>query len=193
VALRPEFRQILNSNSDRKLLRQQLIAARDALERRDDNEVALRQRVRDWLERAEVRAVGFFWPIRGEPDLRGVIGQWLADDARRVAALPVVAGNVLEFHSWSPDAPVRAGEFGIPVPARGRPMQPDCLLIPCVGFDERRFRLGYGGGYYDRTLAQMVPWPLSVGIAFEVSRVATIAPREHDLALDVVITDAATY
>lgn len=189
----PEFRQILNSNSDRKLLRQQLIAARDALQRRDDNEEALRQRARDWLERAEVCAVGFFWPIRGEPDLRNVIGQWLEDDVRRVAALPVVAGNVLEFHSWTPDAPVRAGEFGIPVPARGRPMQPDCLLIPCVGFDERRFRLGYGGGYYDRTLAHMVPWPLSVGIAFEVSRVATIEPREHDLALDAVITDSATY
>jgi 5,10-methenyltetrahydrofolate synthetase len=183
----------MDSDSDRNSQRQQLIAARAAMPRRDDCEALLRRQVTEWLLRAEVHAVAFFWPIRGEPDLRGPIGQWLADDARRGAALPVVVGNLLEFHSWTPDAPVRAGEFGIPVPARGRRMQPDCLLIPCVGFDERRFRLGYGGGYYDRTIAQMVPWPFRVGIAFEVSRVATIAPRKHDLVLDAVITETATY
>jgi len=107
--------------------------------------------------------------------------------------LPVVAGDVLNFHAWVRDAPMRAADFGIPVPARGRPVQPDCLLIPCVGFDARRFRLGYGGGYYDRTLAQTVPWPLCVGVAFDSARVETIEPQPHDIALDAVITDAAIY
>lgn len=183
----------MDSTSARHQVRAQLIAARAAMPHRPEAEAALQRQVTQWLQRAEVRAVGFYWPIRNEPDLRGVMGEWLLAEARHVAALPVVVGRLLEFHAWTPEAPVRAGEFGIPVPARGRPVQPDCLLVPCVGFDEHRFRLGYGGGYYDRTVAQMVPWPLSVGIAFEVSRIATIAPRDHDLALDAVITEAAVY
>lgn len=88
---------------------------------------------------------------------------------------------------------MQAGAHGIPVPAHGRLVQPDCLLIPCVGFDEARFRLGYGGGYYDRTFATLVPWPLAVGIAFEGTRVASIDPLPHDMQLDVVLTDAAQY
>ena len=88
---------------------------------------------------------------------------------------------------------MRAGHSGIPVPAQGRAVQPECLLIPCLGFDDKRFRLGYGGGYYDRTLAALVPFPLAVGIAFEATRLASIDPQPHDLRMDVVITDAAVY
>jgi 5,10-methenyltetrahydrofolate synthetase len=88
---------------------------------------------------------------------------------------------------------MRAGAYGIPVPAHGRSVQPDCLLVPCVGFDRARYRLGYGGGFYDRTLADLVPWPLTVGIAFEATRVESIGPASHDIQLDVVLTDAAEY
>jgi 5,10-methenyltetrahydrofolate synthetase len=88
---------------------------------------------------------------------------------------------------------MRAAEFNIPVPAHGRPVQPDALLIPCVGFDAQRYRLGYGGGYYDRTLAQTVPWPLCVGIAFESGRLETIDRQPHDMQLDVVITDTGIF
>jgi 5,10-methenyltetrahydrofolate synthetase len=183
----------LETDQRRKLQREHLIATRARIGDREARERALRGHVTEWLTRAEVRAVGFYWPIRGEPDLRGAIADWLEAGERRVAALPVVAGDVLSFHAWVRDAPMRAAEFGIPVPARGRPVQPDCLLIPCVGFDARRFRLGYGGGYYDRTLAQSVPWPLCVGVAFEATRVETIEPQPHDIALDAVITDAAIY
>ncbi len=157
---------------------------------RDAREQALQRHVAQWLAHADTRALAFFWPIRGEPDLRDVIAEWLEADSHRVAALPVVKGRILEFHGWSRDAPLRAAEFGIPVPARGRPVQPDALLIPCVGFDANRYRLGYGGGYYDRTLASTVPWPLSVGIAFESGRVESVDPQAHDIRLDVVITDA---
>ena len=71
------------------------------------------------------RALGFYWPIRSEPDLRGVVADWLEAGPHRVAALPVVSGDVLSFHAWTRDAPMRAAEFGIPVPAHGRPVQPD--------------------------------------------------------------------
>jgi 5,10-methenyltetrahydrofolate synthetase len=183
----------LNNGVDRKLQRTHLLEARAALVDREGLEAALQRRVTDWLHRADVHALGFYFPIHGEPDLRQVIAHWLAFDERRVAGLPVIVGRTLEFRAWTVDAPMQAGNFGIPIPAQGRAVQPACLLVPCVGFDDKRFRLGYGGGYYDRTLAALVPFPLVVGIAFEASRLASIHPQPHDLKMDVVITDAAVY
>lgn len=181
----------------RKLQRTRLIDLRKSLVDRGAVEAALQRRVAEWLQQADVHSVGFYFPVRGEPDLRAVIAQWLEQDARRIAALPVISGpangQALEFHAWTADSPMQASAFGIPVPAQGRLVQPECLLIPCVGFDEKRFRLGYGGGYYDRTLANVVPWPLAVGIAFDAARLDSIDPQPHDVQLDVVITDAAQY
>jgi 5,10-methenyltetrahydrofolate synthetase len=183
----------LDSAAARKLQRERALALRNDLSDRAGKEGSLRDRVARWLASAEVHAVGFYWPVRGEPDLRLTLTEWLAGDARRIAALPCVDGETLAFHQWHPDGAMRAGEFGIPVPAHGRVVQPDCLLIPCVAFDNARFRLGYGGGFYDRTYATLVPWPLSVGIAFDATRVDTIDPEPHDMQLDVVLTDAAQY
>jgi 5-formyltetrahydrofolate cyclo-ligase len=159
---------------------------------REACEQALRHRVAEWLSHSDTRSLAFFWPIRGEPDLRDVVADWLEATSHRVAALPVIEGRLLTFHAWTRDGPMRAAEFGIPVPAHGRPVQPDTLLIPCVGFDRQRYRIGYGGGYYDRTLVQTVPWPLCVGIAFECGRVESVEPRPHDMKLDVVITEDVT-
>jgi 5,10-methenyltetrahydrofolate synthetase len=183
----------LDSADARKLQRERALALRNDLADRGAKEAALRDRVARWLASAEVHAVGFFWPVRGEPDLRNTLAQWLEADARRVAALPRIEGATLEFHQWHPEGAMQAGQFGIPVPAHGRVVQPDCLLIPCVAFDGARFRLGYGGGFYDRTYATLVPWPLSVGIAFDATRVDTIDPQPHDMQLDVVLTDAGQY
>jgi 5,10-methenyltetrahydrofolate synthetase len=88
---------------------------------------------------------------------------------------------------------MRIAEFGIAVPAHGRPVQPECLLIPCVGFDVDRHRLGYGAGFYDRTLTTLQPRPRAIGIAFDPARVPSIEPHDGDRALDLVITDAAIY
>ncbi len=183
----------MENDPTRKLQRERLLAARAELPDRAAREQALQARVVRWLSHSDTRALAFFWPIRGEPDLRGVIAAWLDAGSHRVASLPVVDGDVLAFHAWTRDAPMQAGPFGIPVPARGRPVQPDALLIPCVGFDRQRYRLGYGGGYYDRTLVQTVPWPLAVGIAYECGRLDSIEPRAHDIQLDAVITDAGVF
>jgi 5,10-methenyltetrahydrofolate synthetase len=183
----------LDSADARKLQREQAIALRRGLADRAGREAALRARVADWLTTAGMHAVGFYWPVRGEPDLRDTIAEWLTADANRVAALPRIAGDMLEFRQWHRDALMQAGAFGIPVPAHGRVVHPDCLLIPCVGFDAARFRLGYGGGFYDRTYATLVPWPFAVGIAFEATRFDSIDPQPHDMQLDVVLTDAAQY
>ncbi len=183
----------MDQQAGRKLQRTRLLGMRAALDDRDQLEAALQRRVADWLHRASVNSLGFYFPIRGEPDLRTVIGTWLTSDTRHVAALPVINGQTLRFHAWTSNSPMRAGDFGIPVPAQGRVVQPECLLIPCVGFDEHRFRVGFGGGYYDRTLTELVPFPLVVGVAFEASRIASIDPQPHDVKMDVVITDAAVY
>lgn len=183
----------MENDEHRKLQRERLLAARAALADRAGCEQALCRHVAQWLAQADARAVAFFWPIRGEPDLRGVVADWLEAANHRVAALPVTAGDILEFHAWTRDAPMQAGRFGIPVPARGRPVQPDALLVPCVAVDATRARLGYGGGFYDRTMAQLVPWPLAVGVTFDCGRVESIAPRPHDLRLDAVITESGVY
>ncbi|MGZ9074658.1 MAG: 5-formyltetrahydrofolate cyclo-ligase [Burkholderiaceae bacterium] len=183
----------LDQQAGRKLQRAQLLEMRAALGHRQKLEAALQQRVADWLLSAGVHALGFYFPIRGEPDLRTVVSTWLASDTRHVAALPVIVARTLQFHAWTSDAPMQTSAFGIPVPAQGRVVQPECLLIPCVGFDQHRFRIGFGGGYYDRTLAELVPFPLVVGIAFEASRLASIDPQPHDVRMDVIITDAAVY
>lgn len=183
----------MDKQAERKLQRARLIETRNALADRARLVAALQQRVAEWLRQADMHTVGFYFPVRGEADLRGAMSQWLALDARRAAALPVIQGKMLEFHAWTADSPMQAGDFGIPVPAHGRLVQPECLLIPCVGFDEQRFRLGYGGGYYDRTLENLVPWPFTVGVAFDATKVESIDPQPHDVKLDVVITDAAQY
>ncbi|MEO8186429.1 MAG: 5-formyltetrahydrofolate cyclo-ligase [Burkholderiaceae bacterium] len=183
----------MDSRAHKKLQRAHLIETRAALVDREQLETALRRRVADWLHQAGVHTVGFYFPIRGEPDLREVMAAWLALDPSRVAALPVIDGKVLAFHTWTTDSPMRAGDFGIPVPAQGRAVQPECLIIPCLGFDAKRFRLGYGGGYYDRTLVSLIPFPLVVGIAFDAARLQTIDPQPHDVKMDVVITDTAVY
>ncbi len=183
----------LENDPQRKLQRELLLASRAAMTERDVNEQALRMNVADWLTQANPRALAFFWPIRAEPDLRDVVADWLEAGTHRVAALPAVSGPILNFIGWTRHASMRAAEFNIPVPAHGRPVQPDALLIPCVGFDAQRYRLGYGGGYYDRTLAQTVPWPLCVGIAFECGRLESIDRQPHDMQLDVVITDTGIF
>ena len=83
------------------------------------------------------------------------------------------------------------GVWNIPIPGRREVLNPDALIVPLVGFDPRRFRLGYGGGYYDRTIAAAARRPHCVGLGFEEARLASISPQPHDIAMDVIVTDGA--
>jgi 5,10-methenyltetrahydrofolate synthetase len=130
--------------------------------------------------------------LRGEPDLR----PWLASllEAGLTCALPVVLekGAPLRFRAWRPGCAMEKGFWGIPVPASAAPVTPDILLAPVVGFDAANYRLGYGGGYFDRTLEQMRGQARSchaIGVGYEMARLETIHPLAHDIALDTVITD----
>lgn len=180
----------IQPDSERAGLRARLLAARAALADREVRERALVARVGRWLRTMPVVRLAFFWPVRGEPDLTPVIREWLAESAGRTAALPVVAGEVLEFAAWTPRTPMQPGAYGIPVPATVRRVVPQLLLIPCVGIDNQRYRLGYGGGFYDRTAAAFALRPVLVGVGFDCGRIASIDPQPHDVRLDLAITES---
>jgi 5-formyltetrahydrofolate cyclo-ligase len=158
---------------------------------------ALSRRMLDTLKRHEPACVGFYWPLPGEFDARAAIAIWLALGAHRQASLPVVTnrGEALQFRTWAPDTPMKVGHHRIPEPATEVVVTPDLLFVPCVGFDIEGYRLGYGGGYYDRTLAAWpgATRPVTVGIACEACRTDALQHEAHDIPLDLIITEAACY
>ncbi len=139
------------------------------------------------------RVVAFCWPIKHEPDVRGVLTPWVERGA--MAALPVVVaeGSPLAFRVWTAETPLEADRYGIPTPAEGAFVLPDLILLPLNGFDGDGFRLGYGGGYFDRTLAALSPRPLAVGVGFEINRLETIRPESHDQRLDWIVTEVGAF
>lgn len=174
-------------------LRRRLINAREALAA--DAHVRLSAAVAQHLEallaRLAPHVLGFCWPYRAEFDARALVGRWLAGDAARRAALPVVGarGAPMAWRAWNPDSELARDVHGIPYPAAGAVLHPDVVLVPCNGFDARGTRLGYGAGYFDRTLASMQPAPLAVGVAFELARVPDLHPQAHDVAMDWLVTE----
>ncbi len=135
-------------------------------------------------------AVGFCWPVKHEPDVRDALAAWRQAGCH--AALPVVvAENMpLAFRHWHPDAELVPDRYGIPTPTQGEWMTPEVLLLPLNAFDAAGYRLGYGGGYFDRTLAAAAPRPLAVGVGFEMNRVDSIRPEAHDQRLDWIVSEA---
>jgi 5-formyltetrahydrofolate cyclo-ligase len=133
--------------------------------------------------------IGFYWPFQGEIDLRPLIQSFLTVGAR--AALPVVVekGKPLEFWSWHPKMKLERGIWNIPIPCERNPVQPTILLVPLVGFDAKGYRLGHGGGYYDRTLSSLAKKPLCIGVGYELGRLETIHPQSHDIPMDTIVNE----
>lgn len=134
-----------------------------------------------------------YWPFKGEFDPRFAMRAWRMAGAR--TALPVVVqkGQPLQFRDWWPGMPTSPGVYDLPVPVDGAVVTPQWALIPPIGFDAMGYRLGYGGGYYDRTLAALAPQLLKIGVAFALSRIDSIAPQPHDIAMDFIVTQEAWY
>lgn len=175
----------------RRATRDELIAARIAAPRshRQHWQDAITARLRAMLPELVRRVVGFYWPFKGEYDPRPLVREIVAAGGR--VALPVVVEKAkpLQFREWRPGAAMVPGVWNIPVPADGEPVIPDALLAAVVGFDAARFRLGYGGGYYDRTIAALRLRPLTIGVGFELGRLATIHPQPHDVVMDMIVTE----
>lgn len=175
----------------RKAERQRLIGERLAMSA--DQRLASSKKIAERAGRAigkiGGKVVSFYWPFRGEPDLR----EWMVNvlvGAGRVA-LPVVVekGKPLEFRLWAPGEPLERGVWDILVPSRGSAVLPDVVIAPVVGFDSENYRLGYGGGFFDRTLAAALKKPVVVGVGYAQSRITSIYPQPHDIAMDVIVTD----
>ena len=133
--------------------------------------------------------VGFYWPFQGEFDPRPFVTDLRGRGVRTVLPAVVAQGQPLEFREWWPGVAMSNGVYDLPVPDGTCVLTPDALLIPALGVGSQGDRLGYGGGYFDRTLAALHPKPLAVGLAFELSRIATIAPQPHDVLMDFIVTE----
>jgi 5-formyltetrahydrofolate cyclo-ligase len=184
----------------RRETRAKLLGRRVALRRAERERIGaivtalLAERVpelRPGSESHRASCIGFCWPFKGEVDFRGFVGEAIEGGA--TAALPVVVerAHPLEFWSWQPRMKLQRGIWGIPVPVPGerRIARPSVLLVPLIGFDPAGYRLGYGGGYFDRTLAVTAPKPLTIGIGYELGRLETIHPQPHDIPMDAIVTE----
>jgi 5-formyltetrahydrofolate cyclo-ligase len=151
---------------------------------------AVERYVREILGRMKPQTIGFYLPFKHEIDARPLVRELL--EKGWSAGLPVVIDKKgpLEFRAWRHGILMTPGVYDIPVPAERKIVKPSVLLVPLVGFDGANYRLGYGGGYYDRTIAAMLPRPTTIGMGFELSRLETIYPQTHDLPLDVVVTES---
>lgn len=179
----------------RKARRAELLARRLAVapaQRRQWND-AITQWLLAGFPLLQWMVVGSYWPFQGEFDPRYALRRWRESGAR--AALPEVTqkGMPLQFRAWWPGVPMISGVFGLPVPQATALLRPQALLIPPLGFDAHGYRLGYGGGYFDRTLAALDPQPLKIGVAFELSRMETIHPQPHDVPMDFIVTEAGIH
>ena len=179
----------------RRAERERLIAARTALtpEMLD----SWRRRMDGFLERsfpglARCR-LAFCWPIKGEYDARHLARTLRERGA--LTALPVVVApkTPLKFREWHPGVRLEKGPLDIPFPVGSRPVEPDAVLLPMNGWDRQGYRLGYGAGFFDRTLASLAKKPLVIGVSYELAKLDTIHPQSWDLPMDYVVTERGVY
>jgi 5-formyltetrahydrofolate cyclo-ligase len=151
----------------------------------------IEQRLRLLLQDRPGIILGVYWPFQAEFDPRPLI-DWLIATGSAVA-LPAVVDKKgpLEYRAWRPGEALVDGVWNIPIPEKREIVVPQAVLAPLVGVDRDCYRLGYGGGYFDRTLAALSPRPLAIGVGFELSQLETIHPQDFDIPMDVIVTEAS--
>ena len=171
-------------------MRKGLLAARLAVPepQRRAWDTAIAGHLLAWCAAEKIAALGVFWALPGEPELAP------AYTALAAAGVPLALPVVLEKHAplvfaeWTPGEAMLRDKMGVAVPARRRIIDcPPAILVPCLGFNAERLRLGYGGGFYDRTLAQ-APRPATLGVAYACQAVV-FGGDAHDIALDAMLTE----
>ena len=208
--------KMTSSANDKKTLRQRLVQERLHLPDRLERIARLQQVMRMWLMDRQDAVVGAYWPIKGEFDPLPALYRWQEDavlgssihtledaavkqnlnllnpsDQQRRIGLPVVnkEHKTLIFYSWYPGCPMETDAYDIPKPKDTAIVVPTLLFVPCVGYAPGGYRLGYGGGFYDRTLASLQPKPFTVGLGFTSGYVDDFEPEAHDLPLDAILND----
>lgn len=180
----------------RKNLRRELLARRQAVteERLQAWRLAMDRHLQLGFPGLAKGVVAFCWPIKNEYDARHLMRRLRAQGA--TAALPVVLApkTPLIFREWHPGAEMELGKLDIPCPKAGAELVPDTVLLPMNGFDREGYRLGYGGGFFDRTLEALQDRkPAVIGVAFELAAIETIRPQPWDAPADYVVTERGVY
>lgn len=191
---------MMNSLSN---LRKSLLAKRQTLALDTKRTMFFHQNIANLLHSPKyqhVKSIAFYWPIRGEPDIKVPLLEWLNQDTTRTIALPVTQKDqALNFFEWNPSTQMAPGLYDIMEPQNSKSVLPELIFTPCLGWqaiDGKLWRLGYGGGYYDRTMAHLHSinqTPNLVGISFAELEVKTNEwqAQAHDMPLDAIITESA--
>jgi 5-formyltetrahydrofolate cyclo-ligase len=199
----------------RKALIEERLNLPDRLQRAD----LLQRVMRIWLFGRTDEVIGAYWPIKGEFDPLPALYRWqedailnessqsesglrqepraqlatesIASRSPRKIGLPVVdkVHKTLTFHAWYPGCPMEEDAYGIPKPKNTEVIVPTLLFVPCVGYGPGGYRLGYGGGFYDRTLATLQPRPVTVGLGYTNGWLPDFEPEAHDIPLDALLND----
>ncbi len=181
-----------DSAAFRSVVRREKIAARLALPQAEHARASalIEASLEAMLSSRPAQVIAFCWPLRGEFDCRPLVERLLRRGWR--AAQPVVMAPAMPmvFRPWTPAATMTTDRHGIPIPAGSDTLAPDVVLLPLVAFDAQGYRIGYGGGYFDRTLATLSPKPYAIGVGFELARVDSVFPAAHDIRLDAIVTEA---
>jgi 5-formyltetrahydrofolate cyclo-ligase len=179
-------------NGWRREQRAILLALRQAmpLDERQRAAEIIALKLDDIIATRGIATIGLYWPIKQEINLLA----WAHELARRGdvdLCLPVVVTPKapLEYWRWTQGEALARGIWNIPVPAQRDVVLPDLMLAPVVGFDRANYRLGYGGGYFDRTLASLRQRPAVIGVGYAFSSLDTIFPQPHDIPMDAVLTE----
>ena len=179
----------------RKAERQRLITARTALDTQTLEQ--FRQRIDAHLARSfpglASAKLAFCWPIKGEYDARHLVRT--LRELGALTALPVVVApkQPLVFREWHPGVEMAMGALDIPYPVNSPDVVPDAVLLPMNGWDAGGYRLGYGAGFFDRTLVNFSMKPAVIGISYELSKMDTIHPQSWDIPMDWVVTERGVY
>jgi 5,10-methenyltetrahydrofolate synthetase len=189
--------QMNDKAQDKKALRQALIEQRLELPDRLERSDLLQRVMRIWLVGRPDTVIGAYWPIKGEFDPLPALHRWKEDgelqgDAQlKRIGLPVVnkLHKTMTFHAWYPGCPMEEDAYGILKPKATELVVPTLLFVPCVGYAAGGYRLGYGGGFYDRMLATLEPKPFTVGLGFTQGYLDDFEPEAHDVPLDAILND----
>jgi len=179
----------------RRAWRRAALRAREALSAGEHARIngRLVGHLRELLTALAPTKVAFCWPFRQEPDLRGMMAKWMSEVAGRCALLPVVLETdaPLLFRRWVPEMEMSHDRYGIAYPPRGGAIEPQVVLVPMNAFDAAGYRLGYGGGYFDRTLARLPA--VAIGVGFELGRLDSVLPQPHDRPMDWLVTEKGAF
>ena len=157
---------------------------------------ALAERGLPFAKSGSQSVVSGFFPYKSEISTLPLLAKLRADGWQ--SAMPVVMGEGLPliFRAWAPGEPTVAGIWKIPVPAEtAQELLPDVLLVPMLAFDSKGYRLGYGGGFYDRTLVKLraLKPVVAIGVAYADQQVGEVPRAVYDQPLDFIMIEKATF